>query len=139
MSKVDLEDTFQMLSKPLSTCLEWVSSLPSELTQMFFESGLPMQFIYSMPSIVKTDPDIGVYIEFHVMGCASEAIEFWERLVEEVYPKLKQPIFVYWSGELDVNPVELGLRVGKLLAKMRVSPITLKHPIDAVEELKREW
>jgi hypothetical protein len=41
------------------------------------------------------------------MGCASEAIEFWERLVEEVYPKLKQPIFVYWSGELDVNPMEL--------------------------------
>jgi hypothetical protein len=35
--------------------------------------------------------------------------------------------------------VELGLRVGKLLAKMGISPITLKHSIDAVEELKREW
>jgi hypothetical protein len=109
---------------------------------MFFESGLPMQFIYNMYSvlsIVKTDPDIGVYVELHVMGRASEAIEFWERLIEEVYPRLKRPIFVHWSGELDVDPVELGLRVGKLLAKMGISPITLKHSIDAVEELKREW
>lgn len=60
-------------------------------------------------------------------------------MIEEVYPNLKRPIFVYWSGELDVDPVELGSRVGKLLAKMGISPITLKHSIDAVEELKREW
>jgi hypothetical protein len=101
------------------------------------ESSLPMQFIYSMLPTAKTDPNIGVYIELHVIGCASEALEFWE--IEEVYPKLKLPIFVYWSGEVDINPVELGLRVGRLLAKMGVSPLTLKHPIDAVEELRREW
>jgi len=139
LSKVDIEDSFQMLLKPLSTCLEWASSLPSELTQVFLELSLPMQFLYSMLPIAKTDPNIGVYIELHVIGCASESLKFWERLIEEVYPKLKLPIFVYWSGEVDVNPVELGLRVGRLLAKMRVSPLTLKHPIDAVEELRREW
>jgi hypothetical protein len=85
------------------------------------------------------DPHLGPYILVGVEASASEALELWEKLVEELYPQLKTPIFVAWSGGVDVSPAELGRRLGKLLAKMRVSPLTLSHPVDAVEELKREW
>ena len=82
---------------------------------------------------------MGAYVQLRVTGSASEAIEFWERLVDEVYPRLRSPIFVSWSGEMDLDPAELGRRVGELLARMGVSPLTLRHPVNAVEELRREW
>jgi hypothetical protein len=85
------------------------------------------------------DPHLAPYILVEVAMSASEALELWEKLVEELHPQLKTPIFVVWSGGVDVSPAELGRRLGKLLAKMRVSPLTLSHPVDAVEELKREW
>ena len=85
------------------------------------------------------DPHLGPYILVEVAMGASEALELWEELVEELHPRLKTPIFVAWSGGVDVSPAELGRRLGKLLAKMRVSPLTLSHPVDVVEELEREW
>ena len=85
------------------------------------------------------DPHLGPYILVEVAMSASEALELWEKLVEELYPRLKTPIFVVWSGGVDVSPAELGRRLGRLLARMRVSPLTLSHPVDAVEELEREW
>jgi pimeloyl-ACP methyl ester carboxylesterase len=85
------------------------------------------------------DPRLGPYILVEVEAGASEALELWERLVEELYPRLRAPVFVVWTGELDVSPAELGRRLGRLLARMRVSLLTLSHPVDAVEELEREW
>jgi hypothetical protein len=85
------------------------------------------------------DPHLGPYILVEVAMGASEALELWEKLVEELHPRLKTPIFVAWSGGVDVSPAELGRRLGKLLAKMRVSPLTLSRPVDVVEELEREW
>jgi hypothetical protein len=85
------------------------------------------------------DPHLGLYILVGVEASASEALELWAKLVEELHPQLKTPTFVAWSGGVDVSPAELGRRLGKLLAKMRVSPLTLSHPVDVVEELKREW
>ena len=79
------------------------------------------------------------YILVEVEGSASEALALWERLVEKLYPQLKVPIFVVWSGDVDVEPVELGRRVGALLAKMRVSLFTLKNPVDVVKELREGW
>jgi len=85
------------------------------------------------------DPHLGPYLSVEVYASASEALELWERLVEELYPRLRTPVFVAWTGELDVSPAELGSRLGRLLARMRASPLTLSHPVDAVEELEREW
>jgi len=79
------------------------------------------------------------YILVEVEGSASEALKLWEELVEALYPRLKEPIFVVWSGETDVEPAELGRRIGALLAKMRVSLFTLKNPVDVVKELREEW
>ncbi|MCS7369641.1 MAG: hypothetical protein NDF57_08010 [archaeon GBS-70-058] len=140
MSNINFEATIQGFSESLSKWSEWTFSWSSELTRLIaLGLNLPIQFLHIMPFTVKVDPLIHIYIELCVAGNASEALEFWERLVEEVYPYLKLPIFVSWSGEIDISPMELGLRVGRLLAKMNISPLTLKHPVNAVEELKREW
>jgi hypothetical protein len=58
------------------------------------------------------------------------------KLFEEVYPQLRLPTFISWSEEIDASTMKLSFRVGRLLAK-RVSPLTPKHPVDAVEELRK--
>jgi len=85
------------------------------------------------------DPHLGPYLLVEVEGSASEALELWEELVEKLYPQLKAPIFVVWSGDANVEPAELGRRVGALLARMRVSLFTLREPVDVVKELREEW
>jgi hypothetical protein len=85
------------------------------------------------------DPHLGPYILVEVAAGAGETLELWERLVEGLYPRLGAPVFVAWTGGLDISPSELGRRLGRLLARMRVSPLTLTHPVDAVEELERGW
>ena len=82
------------------------------------------------------DPHLGPYLLVEVEGSASEALELWEELVEK-YPQLR--VFVTWSGDVDIEPAELGRRVGELLARMRVSLLTLREPVDVVKELKGEW
>jgi hypothetical protein len=87
----------------------------------------------------QVSPELGPYIEIDVAAGASTALRVWEALVEAVYPILKVPVFVFWTGETDIPPAELGKRIGSLLAKMKVSPLTLKHTVDAVKELKENW
>ena len=88
---------------------------------------------------MKKTRELGSYIEIHVEAKASEALKIWEQTVEEEYGKVKKPIFVFWSGETDVEPKELGYRIGRLLAKMNVPPITLKHKVNIEEEEEEEW
>jgi len=83
--------------------------------------------------------ELDSYILVEVDGNASEALALWERLVDELYPRVKEPIFVVWSGDTDVEPAELGRRVGALLARMRVSLFSLENPVDVVEELEKGW
>jgi len=87
---------------------------------------------------VLKSPYIGRYIEVSVDDDVSKAVEIWEKIVDEVYPKIKIPIFVIWNGKLDLKPEELGRRMGKILAKMNISIFTFKHPVNIVEELKEE-
>ena len=100
-------------------------------------AGLPASRVRGVT--FSKDPHLGPNILVEVEASAREALELWEKLVEELHPRLRTPIFVAWSGGVDVSPAELGRRLGKLLAKMRASPLTLSHPVDAVEELEREW
>ena len=83
------------------------------------------------------DPHLGPYLLVEVEGSASEALELWEELVEKLYPQLR--VFVTWSGDMDIEPAELGCRVGELLARMRVSLFALENSVDVVEELREEW
>jgi hypothetical protein len=88
---------------------------------------------------IKETKELGSYVEINVEAKASEALKIWEQMVEEEYGKVKMPIFVFWSGETDVEPKELGRRIGRLLAKMNVSPLTLKHEVNIEEEEEEEW
>jgi hypothetical protein len=87
---------------------------------------------------VLRSPYIGRYIEVSVDGDVSKAVEVWGKIVDEVYPKIKIPIFVIWSGRLDLKPEDLGRKMGEILAKMNISIFTFKHPVNIVEELKEE-
>jgi len=40
---------------------------------------------------------------------------------------------------MDIEPAELGRKVGALLARMRVSLFALENPVDVVEELREGW
>jgi len=85
------------------------------------------------------DPHLGPYLLVEVEASASEALDLWERLVEQLHPWLRAPVFVVWNGEADVEPAELGRRIGELLARMRVPLFALREPVDVVEELRGEW
>jgi len=79
------------------------------------------------------------YIHLHIKGNASTAIKLWENLVEKEYPKKNIPIIITWEGETDLEPHELGQKIGRILAKMGLSILTLKNTINIVEELKKEF
>jgi len=153
---ITLQEAYNALLSPLAERAQEAAVLAAEQTRGRISGGLPM--LHLLPPQAHTlhllarlpasrvrsvtfskDPYLGPYILVEAEMSASEALELWEKLVEEHYQQLKTPIFVAWSGGLDISPAELGRRLGRLLAKMRVSPLTLSHPVDAVEELKREW
>jgi len=87
---------------------------------------------------VLESPYIGRYLEVSVDCDVSKAVEVWGKIVDEVYPKIKIPIFVIWSGRLDLKPEDLGRKMGEILAKMNISIFTFKHPVNIVEELRAE-
>jgi hypothetical protein len=153
---ITLQEACNALLSPLAERAQEAAVLAAEQTRGRISGGLPM--LHLLPPQAHTlhllarlpasrvrsvtfskDPYLGPYILVEAEMRASEALELWEKLVEEHYQQLKTPIFVVWSGGLDLSPAQLGHRLGKLLAKMHVSPLTLSHPVDAVEELKREW
>lgn len=66
---------------------------------------------------------------------ASKALRRWERLVES-----GAKVFVYWTGENDISPAEIGRRIGRILAKMGVElSIHTKEPVDSVELVREAW
>jgi len=153
---ITLQEACNTLLSPLAGRAQEAAVLAAEQIRGRISGGLPMlhlpppqahtlHLLARLPaSRVRSvtpskDPHLGPYILVEVEASASEALELWEKLVEELHPQLKTPIFVAWSGGVDLSPAELGRRLGKLLAKMRVSPLTLSHPVDAVKELEREW
>jgi hypothetical protein len=152
---ITLQEACNTLLSPLAERAQ-EAVLAVEQTRGLISSGLPM--LHLLPPQAHTlhplarlpasrvrsvtfskDPHLGPYLSVEVAASASEALELWERLIEELYPLLRMPLFVVWSGGVDLSPAELGSRLGRLLARMRVSPLTLSHPVDAVEELEREW
>ncbi|RLE87915.1 MAG: hypothetical protein DRN04_17680 [Thermoprotei archaeon] len=91
------------------------------------------------PEIIEPNysDKMGLYI-IVVLPCnASQALQHWTKILDELHD-FNIPIFIKWTGKLDVSPEKLGTYLGKILAKMNIHLITEK-PFDIVKILKEEW
>lgn len=103
-----------------------------DLVGILKEHGVPVVSIE-----VKWNPHLGAYIMMIVDADARQALDLWLRLLDRPL-RLEAPLFVMWTGRIDVSPEEMGGFVGKALAKMGLFPSTVE-PIDAVRMLRDEW
>ncbi|ABL88634.1 hypothetical protein Pisl_1478 [Pyrobaculum islandicum DSM 4184] len=85
------------------------------------------------------DDKIGIYIAVVLEYNAREALKSWLDILDRLGEYgINIPIFVDWTGQMDVTPEELGTYLGKALAKMDLLLI-MQEPIDAVEAVREEW
>jgi len=86
---------------------------------------------------IEWESRLGAYLMLRIDGGARQALEHWLRILDTL-KGLNLPIFVTWTGEVDVSPEEMGRYVGRALAKMKLFLVT-EEPVDAVEMLGEEW
>ena len=80
---------------------------------------------------------IGLYV-LAILDCdARQALDYWLEIVDRVRG-YGTPVFVRWTGRVDVGPEEMGVYIGRVLAKMSVFLAT-REPIDVVKVLREEW
>ncbi|MHC1629241.1 MAG: hypothetical protein ACXQTI_10520 [Candidatus Nezhaarchaeales archaeon] len=76
---------------------------------------------------------IGLYA-LAILNCdARQALECWLRIVDKARD-YGIPIFVMWTGNVDVSPEEMSTYIGRALAKMNVFPAT-REPLDIVKTI----
>jgi hypothetical protein len=81
--------------------------------------------------------NIGLYV-LVILDCnARQALEYWLNIVDRTR-ELNIPIFVRWTGEVDVLPEEMGAYIGKILARMSIF-LSTKEPIDVIKAIREEW
>jgi len=86
---------------------------------------------------IRYSEGIGLYA-LAILDCnARRALDYWLEIVDRVRG-YGIPVFVKWTGRVDVVPEEMGDYIGKVLAKMSVFLAT-KEPIDVVKVLREEW
>ncbi len=86
---------------------------------------------------VRYGEGIGLYT-LAILDCgARQALEYWLRIVDRVRDR-GIPVFVVWTGSVDVTPEEMGAYIGRVLAKMNVFLAT-REPLDIVKILREEW
>jgi hypothetical protein len=83
--------------------------------------------------VLARSPNIGLYVLIELDTDARGALDTWEKLVDQLRGHIDVPIFVHWTGKLDVDPGELGTRLGKIFAELGVSLFTLTHAIDIID------
>ncbi len=79
---------------------------------------------------------IGLYITVTLQCSARQALELWIKILDNVQ-EYGIPIFVEWTGELDVAPDEMGQYIGKAFAKMGLFLVTEK-PLDIAKIIEEE-
>jgi len=80
---------------------------------------------------------IGLYM-LAILDCnASQALKYWLMFVDRARSH-GVPVFVTWTGSIDVMPEEMGAYIGRALARMNVFPAT-REPLDIVKILREEW
>jgi len=84
---------------------------------------------------VRHNENIGLYA-VAVLDCnARRALEYWLKIDRAKVHNI--PVFITWTGDVDIPPEEMGIYIGKALAKMGVFLAT-EEPIDVVE-IREEW
>ena len=96
------------------------------------ELGVPVLYVD-----IRFGEGVGLYA-LAVLDCdARRALEYWLEVVDGVR-KHGVPLFVMWTGSVDVAPEEMGAYIGRVLARMNVFLAT-RRPIDVVRILREEW
>ena len=86
---------------------------------------------------IRYSEGIGLYA-LAILDCdARQALDYWLEIVDRVRG-YGIPVFARWTGRVDVEPEEMGVYIGRVLAKMSVFLAT-REPIDVVKVLREEW
>ena len=124
-----------------------VMTMPSMLRELveFVEGSLKEFVLDSLRELgapvldveVRYGEGIGLYT-LAILDCdARQALEYWLKVVDRVKDH-GIPIFIAWTGSVDVTPEEMGAYIGKALARMNVFLAT-REPLDIVKILREEW
>ena len=88
--------------------------------------------------IIARSPRIGLYVLIELDKDAHEALDTWEKLIEKLRGHMDIPIFVQWTGKMDVHASELGERLGKIFSELGVSLFTMENWVNLIEEWSDE-
>ena len=86
---------------------------------------------------IRYNSKLGLYALAFLDCNARQALEYWLKIIDRVQG-LKVPVFVTWTGKVDLTPEEMGIYVGKALARMNVFLETKKR-FDIIQVLNKEW
>jgi len=86
---------------------------------------------------IRYGEGVGLYALATLDCDARQALEYWLKIVDEVREH-DIPIFISWTGSIDVTPEEMGTYIADALAKMNVFLATEK-PIDIITIIEEEW
>ncbi|ADM27577.1 hypothetical protein Igag_0748 [Ignisphaera aggregans DSM 17230] len=86
---------------------------------------------------IRYGEGIGLYALATLSCDARQALEYWLKIVDNVRG-YNIPVFITWTGSTDVMPEEMGIYIGRALAKMNIFLATEK-PIDIVKIIEEEW
>jgi len=68
---------------------------------------------------IRYSEGVGLYV-LDIPNCdARQALDYWLEIADRVRG-YGTPVFVRWTGRVDVEPEEMGIYIGRVLAKMGV-------------------
>lgn len=103
-----------------------------EVCNILAELGIPVIDIK-----VEWNEHLGEYIVVIAISDARQALESRLKIVESLRKRLHRPIFVMWTGDMNVSPEGLGAYLGKALARMGIF-LSTTESIDTVKLLRED-
>ena len=99
-----------------------------------------IETIFSVPIVsVRWEFDKTYFINYFEMTLdmdARDALKFWLKVIPFMKSlNIKLPIFVRWTGKMNVTAAEFGKYVGKAFSLMNISVRTVE-PLDSVKIVK---
>ena len=108
-------------------------SLVELLYEYLKELGAPL----AKPIEIRYVDEIGPYVTITLHCNASLALKYWIEILDKLQG-YNIPIFIRWTGNVDVPPEVMGAYIGKALAKMNIFLATEKQ-FDIARILREEW
>jgi len=122
----------EALKKVASKISEELVPLKKIVMDSLRELGTPI-----LDAEIRYNEGIGLYA-LAILDCdARQALEYWLKIVDEVH-KYDIPVFITWTGSINVTPEEMGIYIADVLAKMNMFLVTEK-PIDIIRIIEEEW